>query len=60
MEKRGLPIRIIAPGRVYRADEVDATHSPIFHQLEGLVIDKGITMGDLKGALAEFAKGLFW
>ena len=59
MEKRGLPIRIIAPGRVYRADEVDATHSPIFHQLEGLVIDKGITMGDLKGALAEFAKGLF-
>lgn len=59
MEKRKLPIKIIAPGRVYRADEVDATHSPIFHQLEGLVIDKGITMGDLKGALAEFAKELF-
>ncbi len=59
MENKKPPIRIIAPGRVYRADEVDATHSPIFHQLEGLVIDKGITMGDLKGALAEFAKGLF-
>lgn len=59
MEKGKLPIKIIAPGRVYRADEVDATHSPIFHQLEGLVIDKGITMGDLKGALAEFAKELF-
>ena len=59
MEQGKLPIRIIAPGRVYRADEVDATHSPIFHQLEGLVIDKGITMGDLKGALAVFAKELF-
>ena len=59
MEKGKLPIKIIAPGRVYRADEVDATHSPIFHQLEGLVVDKGITMGDLKGALAEFAKELF-
>ncbi len=59
MENKKPPIRVIAPGRVYRSDEVDATHSPIFHQLEGLVIDKGITMGDLKGALAEFAKGLF-
>lgn len=59
MEEGKLPIKIIAPGRVYRADEVDATHSPIFHQLEGLVIDKGITMGDLKGALAVFAKELF-
>lgn len=59
MENKKPPIRIIAPGRVYRADEVDATHSPIFHQLEGLVIDKNVTMGDLKGALAEFAKGLF-
>lgn len=59
METRKPPIRIIAPGRVYRADEVDATHSPIFHQLEGLVIDKGITMGDLKGALEVFAKELF-
>ncbi len=59
METRKPPIRIIAPGRVYRSDEVDATHSPIFHQLEGLVIDKGITMGDLKGALEVFAKQLF-
>lgn len=59
MEKGKLPIKVIAPGRVYRSDEVDATHSPIFHQLEGLVIDKGITMGDLKGALAVFAKELF-
>lgn len=59
MEQGKLPIKIIAPGRVYRSDEVDATHSPIFHQLEGLVIDKGITMGDLKGALAVFAKELF-
>ncbi len=58
MEKGNLPIRIIAPGRVYRSDEVDATHSPVFHQLEGLVIDKGITMADLKGALAVFAKEL--
>ena len=59
MEKGNLPIRIVCPGKVYRADEVDATHSPIFHQLEGLVIDKDITMGDLKGALAVFAKELF-
>ncbi|MCD7778504.1 MAG: phenylalanine--tRNA ligase subunit alpha [Clostridiales bacterium] len=59
METRKPPIRIIAPGRVYRSDEVDATHSPIFHQLEGLVIDKGVTMGDLKGALEVFAKQLF-
>lgn len=59
MQKQKPPIRIIAPGRVYRADEVDATHSPIFHQMEGLVIDKGITMGDLKGALAVFAKQLY-
>jgi phenylalanyl-tRNA synthetase alpha chain len=59
MEKGNLPIRIIAPGRVYRSDEVDATHSPTFHQLEGLVIDKGITMGDLKGSLEAFAKELF-
>lgn len=59
MEKKKPPIRIIAPGRVYRSDEVDATHSPVFHQLEGLVIDKGITMGDLKGALEVFAKELF-
>ncbi|MBQ7266030.1 MAG: phenylalanine--tRNA ligase subunit alpha [Firmicutes bacterium] len=59
METHSLPIKIIAPGRVYRSDEVDATHSPVFHQLEGMVIDKGITMGDLKGALAVFAKELF-
>ena len=58
MEKKEMPIKIIAPGRVYRSDEVDATHSPVFHQLEGLVIDKNITMGDLKGALTVFAKEL--
>ena len=51
METLPLPIRIIAPGRVYRKDEVDATHSPMFHQIEGLVVDKGITMADLKGTL---------
>ncbi|MGL4791800.1 MAG: phenylalanine--tRNA ligase subunit alpha, partial [Anaerotignaceae bacterium] len=59
MENTNPPIRVVCPGTVYRADEVDATHSPIFHQLEGLVIDKNITMGDLKGALAVFAKELF-
>ena len=58
MEKGRLPIRMIAPGRVFRADEVDATHSPSFHQIEGLVIDKNITFADLKGTLAEFAKEL--
>lgn len=51
MESRELPIRIIAPGRVYRKDEVDATHSPMFHQIEGMVIDKGVTMSDLKATL---------
>ena len=59
MEKGKLPIRMIAPGRVFRSDEVDATHSPSFHQIEGLVIDKNITFADLKGTLAEFAKELF-
>ncbi len=59
MEKGRLPIRMIAPGRVFRADEVDATHSPSFHQIEGMVIDKNITFADLKGTLAEFAKQLF-
>ena len=59
MEKEKPPIKIIVPGRVYRSDEVDATHSPIFHQVEGLVIDKNITMGDLKGTLDVFAKELF-
>lgn len=59
MEKKELPIRILAPGRVYRSDEVDATHSPCFYQIEGLVIDKNITFADLKGTLQEFAKELF-
>ncbi len=59
MEKGRMPIRMLAPGRVFRADEVDATHSPSFHQVEGLVIDKNITFADLKGTLAEFAKELF-
>ncbi len=59
MEKQEPPIRIIAPGRVFRSDEVDATHSPVFHQIEGLVVDKGITMGDLKGALEVFIKELY-
>ena len=59
MEKRKPPIRIIAPGRVYRSDAVDATHSPLFHQIEGLVVDKGIRMSDLKGILELFAKKLY-
>ncbi len=59
MEKGRLPIRMIAPGRVFRSDEVDATHSPSFHQIEGLVIDKNIPFADLKGTLAEFARELF-
>ena len=59
METRPLPIRMIAPGRVFRSDEVDATHSPSFQQIEGMVIDKNITFADLKGTLAEFAKELF-
>lgn len=59
MEKMKPPIRIIAPGRVFRSDEVDATHSPSFHQIEGLVIDKNITFADLKGTLAQFARELF-
>lgn len=53
------PIRIVSPGRVFRADEVDATHSPVFHQIEGLVIDKDVTMADLKGTLDAFAKALY-
>ncbi len=59
MEQGKLPIRMIAPGRVFRSDEVDATHSPSFHQIEGLVIDKHVTFADLKGTLAEFARELF-
>ena len=59
MENQKPPIRVIAPGRVYRSDAVDATHSPLFHQIEGLVVDKGITMADLKGNLESFAKRLY-
>ncbi len=59
LEQGRLPIRMIAPGRVFRADELDATHSPNFHQVEGLVVDKHVTFADLKGTLAVFAKRLF-
>lgn len=59
MENTKPPIRIIAPGRVYRSDAVDATHSPIFHQIEGLVVDKGITMADLKGTLEALIKSIY-
>lgn len=59
MEKTKPPIRIIAPGRVYRSDTVDATHSPVFHQIEGLVVDKNVTMADLKGTLEMFTKSLY-
>ena len=60
MERAGKPpIRVVSPGRVYRSDAVDATHSPMFHQLEGLVVDKDITMGDLKGTLETFARRMF-
>ncbi len=59
MKSHKPPIRIICPGRVYRSDAVDATHSPVFHQVEGLVIDKGVTMGDLIGTLQAFAKAIF-
>ncbi|MCL1995931.1 MAG: phenylalanine--tRNA ligase subunit alpha [Defluviitaleaceae bacterium] len=59
LEKGNLPIKIIAPGRVYRPDEVDATHSPVFHQIEGLVVGEGVTMAHLKGNLLTFARELF-
>lgn len=59
MEKGKLPIKMIAPGRVFRSDEVDATHSPSFHQIEGLLVDKNVTFADLKGTLELFAKKLF-
>ncbi len=59
METRKPPIRVICPGRVFRADEVDATHSPVFHQCEGLVVDKGITMCNLKGVLEQFAREIY-
>lgn len=59
METGRMPIRVIAPGRVFRSDEVDATHSPSFHQVEGLVVDKGITFADLKGTLQQWAREFF-
>lgn len=59
MEQQEPPIRVISPGRVYRSDAVDATHSPLFHQIEGLVVDKGITFADLKGTLETFVKRLY-
>lgn len=59
MEKTKPPIRIIAPGKVYRSDALDATHSPVFHQIEGLVVDKGVTMADLKGTLEMFIHRLY-
>ena len=59
MKDRKPPIRIVCPGRVFRADEVDATHSPVFHQMEGLVVDKGVTMCDLKGVLEQFAHEIY-
>jgi len=59
MKDQDLPIKVIAPGKVYRTDEIDATHSPLFHQLEGLIVDKGITMADLKGTLEYVIKKLY-
>ena len=59
MEQQKPPIRMLAPGRVFRKDEADATHSPMFHQIEGLVVDEGITMGDLKGALETLINRLY-
>ena len=59
MLTRELPIYVICPGRVYRTDELDATHTPVFHQVEGLVVDEGITMADLKGTLDHFASAMF-
>ncbi|MDR0931011.1 MAG: phenylalanine--tRNA ligase subunit alpha [Clostridiales bacterium] len=59
MEHQKPPIRMVAPGRVYRSDAVDATHSPMFHQIEGLVVDKGVTMADLKGTLSDFVNNLY-
>lgn len=59
MQKQKPPIRIISPGKVYRSDEVDATHSPVFNQIEGLVVDKGITFSDLKGTLETFLRHLY-
>ena len=59
MRRHGAPLRLIVPGRVYRKDEVDATHSPVFHQVEGLVVDHGISMADLKGTVTAFLEELF-
>ncbi len=59
MLDRALPIYVVCPGRVYRTDELDATHTPVFHQVEGLVVDEGITLGDLKGTLDHFATAMF-
>ncbi len=59
MEKHQPPIRIVSPGKAFRSDDIDATHTPVFHQLEGLVVDKGITLGDLRGILDAFAKYMF-
>jgi phenylalanyl-tRNA synthetase alpha chain len=59
MLERPLPIYVIAPGRVYRTDELDATHTPVFHQVEGLAVDRGLTMADLKGTLDFFAQAMF-
>ena len=59
MRRHGAPLRILVPGRVYRKDEVDATHSPVFHQVEGLVVDHGISMADLKGTVSTFLEELF-
>lgn len=59
MEQQKPPIRVISPGRVYRSDAVDATHSPLFHQIEGLVVDKGVTMADLKGTLELLMQRLY-
>ncbi|HHS13209.1 MAG TPA: phenylalanine--tRNA ligase subunit alpha, partial [bacterium] len=59
MEKQSPPIRVISPGRCYRRDTPDATHSPVFHQVEGLCVDEGVTFGDLKGVLLNFARNLF-
>jgi phenylalanyl-tRNA synthetase alpha chain len=59
MLDRELPIYVVAPGRVFRTDELDATHTPVFHQIEGLAVDKGLTMGDLKGTLDHFVQAMF-
>ncbi|MEY2964886.1 MAG: phenylalanyl-tRNA synthetase subunit alpha, partial [Actinomycetota bacterium] len=59
MLERDLPIYVVAPGRVFRTDELDATHTPVFHQIEGLAIDEGITMADLKGTLEHLAAAMF-